>query len=99
MLHPARLGVAAVAIAALLIAGCGSKVIDDKKAEAAIKHDVESNTSVKVASVDCPGDVEVKTGATFDCTVRAQDGRSATVSLKILNENADVKVINLKTNK
>jgi PBP1b-binding outer membrane lipoprotein LpoB len=99
MLYPARLGVAAVAIAALLIAGCGSKVIDDKKAEAAIKSDVENNTSVKVASVDCPGDVKVNTGTTFDCTVRAQDGRSATVTLKILNENADVKVVNLKTNK
>src|SRR5438045_27807 len=99
MLDPARLGVAAVAIAAVLIAGCGSKVIDDTKAEAAIKHDVESNTSVKVASVDCPGDVKVQTGATFDCTVHAQDGRTATVSLKILNENADVKVVNLKTNR
>jgi NAD(P)H-hydrate repair Nnr-like enzyme with NAD(P)H-hydrate epimerase domain len=99
MLQSARLGVAAVAIAALLVAGCGSKVIDDQKAEAAIKSDVEKNTSVKVASVDCPGDVEVKTGETFNCTVRAQDGRSATVTLKVLNENADVKVVNLKTNK
>src|SRR4051794_37585544 len=98
MHHPARMGVAAVAIGAVLITGCGSKVIDDSKAEDAIKSDVEKNTSVKVSSVDCPGDVEVKTGATFQCTVRAQDGRSATVTLKILNENADVKVVNLKTN-
>jgi NAD(P)H-hydrate repair Nnr-like enzyme with NAD(P)H-hydrate epimerase domain len=95
----ALVAAALIAFAALGTAGCGGKVIDDQKAETAIKADFERSTGVKVTSVDCPGNVDVKPGATFDCTVNAASGRSATVTLKILNDNADVKPIALHANK
>jgi hypothetical protein len=84
-------------LAALALAGC-AKVIDDKKAEDAIKQDFGRNTGLTATSVDCPGDVDVKTGDTFDCAVETNQG-NATVILKILNEDADVRVTGVKADK
>lgn len=88
----------AAVIAVLLLAGCGETVIDDGKAEDSIQRDVESTLKVKVSSVDCPGDVEVEVDKEFDCTV-ASDAGNATVTLKILNEDADVRVTDFRQTK
>lgn len=84
----------AAAVIALALAACG-KVIDDQKAEDSIQADFEKNVGIAASSVDCPSDVDVKTGDTFDCVVETKRGK-ATVTLKILNEDADVRVVNLK---
>ncbi len=85
-------------VAALSLAACGDTVIDDGKAEEAIQQDVESTLKVKVSSVDCPGDVEVEVDKEFDCTVKSDAG-DATVTLKILNEDADVRVTDFQQTK
>jgi hypothetical protein len=97
----ARLGALAVplAAAALLASGCGETVIDSAKTEAAIEQNLQRATGQKVSSVECPPGVEVKAGATFDCTVELSGGKTETATLKIVNSNADVEVTDLKAGK
>jgi hypothetical protein len=88
---------AALALGAFLAVGCGETVIDSAKTEAAIEENLEKSVGQKVSSVDCPSDVEVTAGDTFDCTVSLQGGKKETATLKILNSDADVEVTNLKS--
>lgn len=80
----------------LAAAGCGETIIDSAKTEDAIEQNLERATGQKVASVECPSDVEVVKGATFDCTVSFTGGKRETATLKILNEDADVALTNLR---
>lgn len=74
-------------------------MIDQKKAEEATKASLEDSLREKVVSVDCPSGQEVKAGATFSCAVRFPGGRESTANLKILNKDADVRIVGLETNK
>ena len=75
---------------ALSIAACGETVIDAAKTEDAIEHNLEKASGLKVTSVDCPSDVEVKTGATFTCTVTFANGGEAEETFRIRDEDANV---------
>ena len=87
----------AVLVASVVLgAGCAGTVIDSQKAEDAIADNVETATRVEVESVVCPDDVEVDPGARFDCEVTTTDGRRAVAELRVLNEDADVRVIRLR---
>ena len=92
---------AALTLLALVFAaaGCGETVIDDVKAEGAIQSNLEKSLHAKIKSVDCPSDEKVEAGKTFTCTVIFSDGKQATATLKILNEDADVSLVGLKQNK
>jgi hypothetical protein len=79
--------------------GCGGTVIDDAKTEGAIQHNLETSLNKKVKEVDCPSDVDVEKGATFDCSVTLTDGKEETAELKILNEDADVELVELRSSK
>ncbi len=95
-----RIGaVVALPLLVFLAVGCGETVIDDAKTEAAIEQNLEDSVGQKVSSVDCPSGVEVEPGEAFDCTVSLADGKEETATLKILNEDADVEVTDLKPNK
>ncbi|MFN8161028.1 MAG: DUF4333 domain-containing protein [Solirubrobacterales bacterium] len=91
---------AAIALAApalaLALAACGGTVIDDAKAEDAIRDDIETNLGVEVRSVECPSDVEVEPGTTFECAVVAKGGGRATATLRILDSDADVRFVDLR---
>lgn len=91
--------VLALPLLMFLAAGCGETVIDDAKTEAAIEQNLEDSVGQKVSSVDCPSGVEVEPDTTFDCTVSLAGGKEETATLKILNEDADVEVTDLKPNK
>ncbi|HKB52289.1 MAG TPA: DUF4333 domain-containing protein [Solirubrobacterales bacterium] len=91
--------IVALLAVAFLAAGCGETVIDDAKTEAAIEENLEKSVGQKVSSVECPSGVEVKAGKTFDCTVNLAGGKGETATLKIINEEADVEVTDLKPNK
>lgn len=84
---------------ATLAAGCGKSVIDDVKTEDAIEQNLKSSASKKVTAVDCPSGVEVEVDATFDCTVTLAGGKEETATMKILNEDADIELANLKAGK
>ncbi len=90
---------AAVAAVALIATGCGETVIDDTKTEGAIKHNLESSLEKKVSAVDCPSGVKVEPGDTFACTVTLAGGKEETVTLEILNKDADVEVTDLSPKK
>lgn len=90
---------AALALAAFLAVGCGETVIDDVKTEGAIEQNLEDSLGKRVTSVDCPSGVEVEAGKSFDCAVVLAGGKGETATLKILNEDADVEVTDLKPDK
>jgi len=97
MTIPARcLALPLVALLALTaLAGCGKTVIDDSKTEASIEQNIESSANKKVTAVDCPSDVEVEKGATFDCTLTLVSGKEEIATMKILNEDADIELSRL----
>ena len=95
----ARAGAVSTLVAAgLALAACGGTVIDEDKAEDAIFADLERD-GVKVQSVDCPGGVDVEAGSSFQCEVVAGDGLNATATLRIRNEDADLRFVSLKAHK
>lgn len=91
--------VAVLAVAAVFAVGCGKTVIDDVKTEDAITQNLESSLGKKVTGVECPSGVEVEVDATFDCTVTVAGGKEETAIMKILNEDADIELTNLKAGK
>ena len=97
---PGRLGaLVALLLAAFLAAGCGETIIDLSKAEDQIKASVEESPGAKVETVDCPSDVEVEPKAKFTCTVRLSEGRTATVTLLIRDEDANLSILKLQPDK
>jgi uncharacterized protein DUF4333 len=95
-IRSAVLLLAVVSVAAAFLPGCGKTVIDDAKTEAAIEQNIEDTVGKKVASVDCPEDVEVEKGKTFDCAVSLVGGKEETAMVKILNEDADFELADLQ---
>lgn len=100
MSFPVRLPVAlALAFALLFVAGCGGTEIDDAATADTVQQYLEKSIGQKVSSVECPSGVAVESGETFDCEARLQDGTTETVTLKILNEDADVEVAGIEPDK
>ncbi len=95
-----RCGTLVVPILALFfVVGCGETVIDDVKTEDAIEQNLKKSGGKKVTAVDCPSGVEVEADATFECTVTLAGGKEETATMKILNEDADIELANLKAGK
>ena len=90
---------ALVAVLALALVGCGETVVDSTKAEDAIEHNLEQAQGTQITSVDCPSDIEVKAGDKFQCVVTEAGGKERTATLKILNDDADISLVDLSPNK
>jgi hypothetical protein len=84
----------AVAILALALVACGETVIDATKTEDSIKAELERSAGVEVASLDCPSDVEVKPGETFECTLTEKGGEELPVKLEVVDDDANLKLLN-----
>jgi hypothetical protein len=78
---------------AFFASGCGETVIDSAKLEDTISANVEKSLHEKVTSVDCPSHQKVEPGSTFTCTIEFSNGKHATSTWKIRNEEADVSLI------
>jgi NAD(P)H-hydrate repair Nnr-like enzyme with NAD(P)H-hydrate epimerase domain len=94
-----RRGLAALILAAVLLAGCGGVDLDASKMQDQLEAYVENIEKAKVSSVDCPSGVEVKAGNTFECSVSLDNGKKGTITVKILNSDADTAVTDLRFNK
>lgn len=80
---------AAVAAAgALALAGCGG--IDSGQVEGEIAKDIEAEVGVRVASVECPDDIEKKKGLTVQCTARGENGGEAVVDVTQIDDDGSV---------
>lgn len=92
MTRPTRasLGLFLLSPALIVLAGCGTKVIDSGKAEKLIKENIVNQTGVPVTAVDCPNDVEVKKGDVFTCTAKGADGTSAAVKVTQTDQKGNV---------
>ena len=88
----ALLGAAAV-IAALAFTGCGDTLIDSTKTEEEVQASLSKSLKEKVPAVDCPSDQKVEAGATFTCSVKLSNGKTATATLKIRNTDADLSLV------
>lgn len=91
--------VALLSLVLVLAAGCGGTILDLSKAEDQIEANVENTQGKKVSSVECPSDIEVEPKTTFSCTVRLSDGSTATATLLVRNEDADLDFLSFKANK
>lgn len=91
--------VAVLVVATALAAGCGETVIDSANLEETVAQNLEESQGRNVRAVECPSDQEVVVDSTFTCTVEYSDGREAIATLKIRNEDADLSLINLRSNK
>jgi hypothetical protein len=86
-----RLAVLPVAAGAvLLFTGCEKK-LDTDKLEDKVKSGIEQQANVKIKSVDCPSDVKVKKGDTFNCTATSVDGQKATVKVTQSDDQGNVR--------
>lgn len=85
-----------VSLLALAGSGCGGTVLDDAKTEAQIEQNLEQAAGKKVTSVDCPSDVEIEKGETFDCAVTLAGGVEETATIRILDEDANTELADLK---
>ena len=65
----------------LALSACGQDVLNTDELESEIATELEAQTGLKPTSVDCPADVPVKKGGTFRCTVTADDGSSAGITV------------------
>jgi hypothetical protein len=85
----------AFVLTVLALAACGDPVIDDDKAEDVVRADLERGLDIRIESVECPSGVDVEPGETFECSVTAANGDEAKATLKIRNEDADLRFIDL----
>jgi hypothetical protein len=94
MVRHMRFAVPAVAAAgAVALMGCGSKVIDQSKAQSFTKQIVAANGG-SATSAKCPSDVGVKKGKTFSCTATLANGSKFKITFQMTDDKGTVKFVN-----
>lgn len=83
---------AAVPLVALLLAGCGTTELDLDKAERLVTETVTTQVGAEVESVECPADVTVEAGGTFECLVTATDGTKGDALLRQKDDEGNVNI-------
>lgn len=71
---------AALAVLSIAAAAC-TKTLDTDGLEGELKGQIEQQIPGEIASVDCPADVAVEAGATFECTAVDESGAEFTISV------------------
>ncbi|MGI8920724.1 MAG: DUF4333 domain-containing protein [Solirubrobacteraceae bacterium] len=83
----------AVALVAVVVAGCGTTVIESSKATSLLRTTAQG-FGASAQSISCPSGVEAKAGKTYTCTATI-NGQKRTVNLRITNSSGFVEVTNL----
>ena len=85
-----RLLIPLLVAGALGVVGCGDKKLDTGKLEGKIKDGIEKQAGVKIKAIDCPDDVKVKKGDTFNCKATTRTGQSANVKVTQQDDEGNV---------
>jgi len=81
--------IAALAVLAVAATAC-TKTLDTDGLEGELKRQIEEETGGTIASVDCPADVEVEAGGTFDCTAVEGSGAEFTITVTQRDDQGNV---------
>ena len=79
-----------VVLATVALAACGEQVLNTDELEGQIATELEAQTGVAPTSVECPADVPVEQGGTFRCTVTADDGSSAGITVTQTDDDGGI---------
>src|SRR3954454_14181041 len=79
-----------LAAGAFAMAGCGDKKLDTDKLEGKIQTGIQKQAGVKIKSIDCPDDVKVKKGDTFNCKATTNTGQTANVKVTQQDDKGNV---------
>ncbi len=82
----------AVAFLAIAAAAC-TKTLDTDGLEAELQRQLEDQVESQITSVDCPEDVEVETGGSFDCTAEQEGGTTLTIRVTQQDDQGNVQWI------
>ena len=74
------LGLAAAAVLVIAASAC-TKTLDTEGLEGDLQSQVGDELGATITAVDCPDDVEVETGGTFDCTASEESGATFTIQV------------------
>jgi hypothetical protein len=101
MSSPIRLRALAVLVlvSSAVAYGCGGTVLDKAKLDETTQASLERSLHVRIRSVDCPSDLSVDPGSTFECAVVFPDGKRESAILKIRDKDADISIVGLEPNK
>jgi hypothetical protein len=80
---------AAVAALALAVAAC-TKTLDTDGLEGKLKRQVARETGLTILAVDCPSDVAVEAGGTFECTAEEESGPTLTILVTQSDDKGNV---------
>ena len=80
--------VTTLAVAALLIAGCGSTIKPDGAAQSVVDL-VKKQTGFEPKDVKCPEGVEAKVGTKFECTFTGPEGSEYTADMRVTKVEGD----------
>ena len=70
----------AVTTLAVAAAAC-TKSLDTDGLESKLKTQIEAQTDSTITGVDCPDDIKVESGATFECTATEESGATFTIEV------------------
>ena len=79
---------ATLAVAALLIAGCGSTIKPEGAAQSVVDL-VKKQTGFEPKDVKCPEGVEAKVGTKFECTFTGPEGSEYTADMRVTKVEGD----------
>jgi hypothetical protein len=83
---------AAVAVLVVTAAAC-TKTLDTDGLETELQSQIEDQTQSPVTSVDCPADVKVETGGSFECTAEQEGGATLTIRVTQSDDQGNVEWI------
>ena len=78
---------APVLAGAALLAGCGTKTLDNAELESQLKTQLGQSAGVEPRSVECPDDIESKQGTSFECTLVAPNGDEVPVEGTVTSDD------------
>jgi hypothetical protein len=79
----------AIASAAVALGACGTQQLDTAEAEKTIGNRLGEQAGTKV-TINCPDDVEIKKGDTFECEAKARND-TAKVKVTQLDDEGNVR--------